>query len=191
MLYFTPIPLLIGVGVLAALLLFHQRQKRSPSYLICFSLFWAYLLFLLNVTLFPIPVDIAGAWFPNERVLFILTHVNLIPFSYVDFFNKYVVFVEIVRNIFLTIPFGFGINFIARVKSKNILWLGVAVGFAIEIAQLVVSLAIGGAYRTVDITDILLNMAGVWLGYGLFKMFALSYLRLIQLPKAKGIKLLE
>lgn len=54
-----------------------------------------------------------------------------------------------------------------------------------------VSLAIGGAYRTVDISDVLLNMVGVWLGYGLFKRFALSYLRLIQLLKAKGIKLLE
>jgi glycopeptide antibiotics resistance protein len=191
MLYFTLIPLLIGVGILAALLLFHWRQKRGPSYLICFSLFWAYLLFLLNATLFPIPVDIARVWFPNERVLFILTHVNLIPFHYINFFNKYVVLLEILRNIFLTMPFGFGINFIARVKSKNILWVGVAVGFAIEMAQLVVSLTIGGVYRTVDITDILLNMAGVLLGYGLFKRVALSYLRLRQLPKAKGMKLSE
>lgn len=191
MLYFIPFPLLIGSGVLVALLLFHRRQKSSPLYLICFSIFWAYLLFVLNATLFPIPLDITPVWLPKESVLFILTHVNLIPFNYINFFNKYVVFVEIVRNIFLTMPFGFVINFIARVKSKNILWLGLAVGFAIEMAQLMVSLAIGGVYRTVDITDILLNMAGVWLGYGLFKQFALSYLWLTQLPKAKGIKLLE
>ena len=191
MLYFTPIPLLIGVGILAALLLFHSRQKRDPTYLICFSIFWAYLLFLLDVTLFPIPLDITRIWLPKERVLFILTHVNLIPFNYFDFFNKYVVFVEIVRNIFLTIPFGFGINLFARVKSKNILWLGAAVGFAIEMAQLTVSLAIGGVYRTVDITDVLLNMVGVWLGYGLFKKVAPTYLRLRQLLKAKGMKLLE
>lgn len=134
MLYFIPIPLLIGIGILVALLLFHWRQKRDPWYLICFSVFGAYLLFVLNATLFPIPLDIARVWLPKERVLFILTRVNLIPFNYIGFFNKYIVLLEIVQNIFLTIPFGFGINFIASVKSKNILWLGAAVGFAIEMA---------------------------------------------------------
>ena len=182
---------MIGIGILVALLLLHWWQKHSFSYLICFSIFWAYLLFVLNVTLFPIPLDIALVWFSNERLSFVLTHVNLIPFNYIDFFNKYVVLLEIVQNIFLTIPFGFGINLFARVKSKNILWLGAAVGFAIEMAQLTVSLAIGGVYRTVDITDVLLNMVGVWLGYGLFKKVAPTYLRLRQLLKAKGMKLLE
>jgi glycopeptide antibiotics resistance protein len=141
--------------------------------------------------MFPIPLDTADAWLPNERLLFIITHVNLIPFNYFDFLNKFVIFIEIVQNIFLTMPFGFGINFIARVKSKNILWLGFAVGFVIEMAQLTVSLAIGSVYRTVDITDVLLNMVGVWLGYGLFKKVAPSYLQFRQLLKAKGMKLLE
>ena len=191
MLYFTSTPLLIGIGILIILLLRYWRQKRSPAYLICFSIFWAYLLIVLNVALFPIPLDIARVWLPNERLLFILTHVNPIPFNYIGYFNKYVIFLEITRNILLTIPFGFGINFFAHVKSKNIPWLGAAVGFAIEMTQLMASLAIGGVYRTVDITDVLLNMAGVWLGYGLFKRFALPFLRLIQFPKANGIKLLE
>ena len=46
--------------------------------------------------------------------------------------------------------------------------------------QLAISLGIGGPYRVVDITDILLNAIGVLIGYGLFKAFAWLYRRLTQ-----------
>ena len=49
---------------------------------------------------------------------------------------------------------------------------------ALETAQLGVSLLIGAAYRSVDINDVLLNAAGVLLGYALFRGCAWGYARL-------------
>jgi glycopeptide antibiotics resistance protein len=112
----------------------------------------------------------------KQQAAFILSHVNLVPFSYLGFFNRYVIFQEVGRNILLTIPFGFGISFIARVRPKDLLWLSLGAGLAIEGTQLAVSLGLGGLYRTVDVTDVLVNAIGVWLGYGCFMFFSHLYL---------------
>jgi glycopeptide antibiotics resistance protein len=56
------------------------------------------------------------------------------------------------------------------------IWVARAVGFMIETTQLIVSLRIAGAYRAVDITDVILNATGVLLGYGFFRVFASMYL---------------
>ena len=107
---------------------------------------------------------------------FALSHFNFVPFRYLSHFNSYVIVLEIARNILLTIPFGFGINWIARVKLKTMIWVARAVGFMIESTQLIVSVGIAAAYRTGDITDVLLNSTGVILGYGFFRVFASMYL---------------
>ena len=174
---FFPFPLLIGVVMLAILLAILWRRKRSPSHLFCFSVFWAYLLLVLRETLFPIPfLGGMDGMRTMQQATFVLSHVNFLPFKYFAFHNKYVVFREIALNILLTLPLGFGVSFIARLKSRGFLWLAFAAGLVIEIAQLVISLGIGGVYRTVDITDVILNAAGVLLGYGLFRIFARLYL---------------
>jgi glycopeptide antibiotics resistance protein len=175
MLNFVPYPLLFGILILGALLAILRTRKFSSSYLFCFSVFWAYLLSVVKVTIFPIPVPEVWAT-AMRQAIFILSHANLMPFSYLGFFNPHVILQEISRNVLLTVPFGFGISFIARVRPRDILWLSLGVGLAIEGAQLVVSLVIGGPYRTVDVTDVLLNAIGVWLGYGCFMILCHLYL---------------
>jgi len=61
--------------------------------------------------------------------------------------------VNIVDNILLTIPFGFGINFLARVRPKGIFWLAPAVGLGLELAQLCISLLSRSGSRASDIND--------------------------------------
>jgi glycopeptide antibiotics resistance protein len=39
---------------------------------------------------------------------------EFVPFRYLSFFNSYVIVLEIAWNILLTIPFGFGIDWIAK-----------------------------------------------------------------------------
>jgi glycopeptide antibiotics resistance protein len=63
------------------------------------------------------------------------------------------------------------VSFIARLKARDFLWLALTVGLSIELAQLAVSLVIGGAYRGVDINDVLLNAAGVLIGFACFRLF--------------------
>lgn len=172
---------LIGITVLIIFLPSLRRQKRSPSYLFFFSAFWVYLLILVSVTVFPIPLPDAGMFLTKQQIIFVLSHINFVPFKYLSdpYVNPHIIFREIFQNVLLTIPFGFGISFIAQFKARDYLWLAIAVGLAIEIAQLVISLGVG-VYRTVDITDVLLNATGVLLGYVFFRAFAWLVSRMTQ-----------
>jgi glycopeptide antibiotics resistance protein len=83
----------------------------------------------------------------------------------------------IVDNVVLTIPFGFGVSFLVRIKARDFVWLPFAVGLVFEISQLIISLAFRSGFRAVDINDVLLNGTGVLIGYVAFRLFAWTYLR--------------
>jgi len=176
MLEFFPIPLNIGLISLAVLLILLRRQGRSFSYRLRFSVFWVYLLAVVGVTLFPMPIlNGTGVTLSWKTTADILSRVNLVPFDYSQFkyLNPAYVFLrEIVANILLTLLFGFGINFVIRIRARTILWLSLAVGLGIETAQLAMCLLLGSAYRGVDINDSLMNALGVLCGYGLFRIFS-------------------
>jgi glycopeptide antibiotics resistance protein len=177
MLYFDLLDWLVGVLILVFLLFVLWKQKRSFSYFFFFSVFWVYLLVLVSVTIFPVPLPDAGTFLAKQEITFVLSHINFVPFKYLSdpYANPYIVFLEILQNILLTVPFGFGVSFIAQLKARDFPWLAIALGLAIEASQLVISLGVGG-YRTIDITDVLLNAIGVLLGYGVFRIFAWLYL---------------
>ena len=107
--------------------------------------------------------------------------INLIPFDsrFCDPRILPLCIRNLYENILLTIPFGFGINFIARIKSKNIFWLAIAVGFTFEFIQLIISLIIRNSFRVVDINDAMLNATGVLLGYVFFLAFGRLYIFVI------------
>jgi glycopeptide antibiotics resistance protein len=85
----------------------------------------------------------------------------------------------IFNNILLTIPLGFGLNFLCRLRMKDILCIS-AVGLGIELLQLALTLLLRYPYRVVDINDVWLNAMGVLIGYGLFQAFAWSYRQISQ-----------
>jgi glycopeptide antibiotics resistance protein len=106
--------------------------------------------------------------------------VNLAPFDYSQFNHisrKYLIGREIIANIILTMPLGFGISFVTRIRWRNIPWLALAVGVGIESAQLVMNLILESDYRGVDINDSIMNALGVLCGYGLFLLFSRWYIR--------------
>ena len=172
LLAFEGFAVVVGIPGLVVLLAILWRQKRSPAYLLCFSIFWVYLLIVAGVTIFPVPLS--GALVGRQPAAHILSRVNLVPFEFGKLFDLHsnVIFRELIGNILLTVPFGFGISFIAWVRGKQFPWLAIAVGLAIETTQLLVSLGIGGVYRGVDINDVLLNAGGVLAGYGFFRAIA-------------------
>ena len=178
---FIPFPFLFGVGILLILLIVLWRRKRDGSYLFCFSIFWMYLLILIGLTVFPIPIltDFKGSMW-RQSTTFILTGINLIPFHFGGLFSLHpnVIFREIVGNILLTVPFGFGVIFITPLKVKNIPWLAFTVGLVIETTQLLISIGLGVSYQGIDINDVILNAFGVVIGYGLFRIFAWFFLKI-------------
>ena len=137
-------------------------------------MFWVYLLLVVSVTIFPIPLPAGANGMEIKRpAAEILSRVNLVPLRFGGLFSLHpnVIFHELAGNILLTIPFGFGICLLAPPRARVLPVLAVGTGLAIETAQLLVCLGIGGSYRGVDINDVLLNAAGVWIGWGVFKAF--------------------
>ena len=134
---------------------------------------------VVSVVVFPFPINMSNANFKPD--------INLIPFDfgYCDPRVLSLCIRNLYENILLTIPFGFGISFIVRVKSKNIFWLALTVGFIFELSQLVVSFAIRSSFRVVDVNDVILNAMGVLIGYGIFRIFGWLYFTAIHKLQAQ------
>ncbi len=184
LLEFNEFAWLTGFLALAVILVIFRR--RGGAYLFFFSIFWVYLLVLVSVTVFPIPYGLddffryRSIWAQID-VMFKYSGLNLVPLYFGNCWDLPRACASgIYENILMTIPFGFGISFVARLKTRDFLWLAPAVGLAIETTQFVLDLALGGTYRTVDANDVLFNGLGVWIGYGLFLGCAWLFMAVIR-----------
>jgi glycopeptide antibiotics resistance protein len=63
-------------------------------------------------------------------------------------------------------------------------------GFGIELTQLLFNLILRYPYRVVDITDALLNAAGVLIGYALFRLFSRLFIAITSILPASPTGLL-
>jgi len=164
---------IIGLSGLCPLLLIVHR--RGKIYLFVLSIFWIYLLVLISLTLFPIPLQSGNPSATLQQRIQFMQHVhalNLIPFNFDTCWEfPRSCTNNLLGNILLTLPFGFGINFLFYPRLRDYLWMAIAIGLAIEGMQFTLNLATASAYRTVDINDVLLNSLGTWIGYGLFLVF--------------------
>ena len=168
----------MGILILIVVLAILWRRQHSVSYLVFFSIFWVYVMVGLDKAFFPIQIN--GLYVDVMRQAPLMSQVNLVPL----YFSKYGLSVAgyfgLLDNILLTVPFGFGLNFLSRLRLKDFLWLSITVGFGIEAVQFVMTLILRYPYRVVDINDVLLNAMGALIGYGLFRVFAWLYLAIIQ-----------
>ena len=164
----------IGIFVLIVVLAILWHRRHNLSYLFFFSIFCVYIMLGLDKVFFPIQIN--GEYVDVMRQIPLISQINLVPF----YFGQYPMttggLMGIINNIVLTMPFGFGLNFIMRLRTKTIIWLAFALGLGLEITQLIIALVLGYPYRTIDINDVFMNATGILLGYGLFVIFALLYL---------------
>ena len=168
-----PIMLLVLIVIL-----FNQwRRKQNLPYIFFFTLFVVYLMYGIDKVLFP--MEISGSFSDAMRRLPILSSVNFVPFYFGQFGLTAGGLKFLLYNILLTMPYGFGINFLTRMNAKKIVRVSIFLGLGLEMAQLLLSLALRYPYRVVDINDAIFNAFGVLLGYGLFKLFARLYLLII------------
>ncbi len=183
MLDFFPFPFIICLATLALLLFLLWHRKSSVAYLTFVFVFGLYLIDAVRLTIFPLPLPAAlgGIITSPSPAAHILSQINLTPFDFGGLFSASsgVIFANLVGNLLLTLPFGFGIHFILKSKTpiepRRFLWMAFLPGLAVELAQLGISLAVGAAYRGVDINDVILNAIGTWMGYGLFRLSAWGY----------------
>jgi glycopeptide antibiotics resistance protein len=124
------------------------------------ALFGAYLIVLLFLTFFPFnglsgtdPVDL-----------------RLQAFRTIHFALKKgpgsQEFTVLVGNLVAFVPLGLLLpQMIGRRSLLLVVAAGLALSLAVEAGQLAVSVALGFAYRTADIDDVIVNVAGALLGY--------------------------
>lgn len=174
--------------VVLAFLLIRMRLRKSNSiYLFVFFLFSLYIIFVIDKTLFPILItdyDQGEFFHPYAGI-------NLMPFYFGRSIISRIIYYQFIANILLTMPFGFGLSFVAKVRARAFLWLPFAVGFGIELAQFMISLALGYLYRVIDINDVIMNAIGVLIGYAFFRIFSiivLTSLRRDNITKAGIVK---
>lgn len=162
----------ILISIIILVVLWHRTHNLS--FLFFLSIFEIYVLFAIDKVFFPIQIN--GLYVDVMKTEPIMSQINLVPFYFDQYGLTPASFWGIVNNIILTVPFGFGLNFIMRLRTRNFIWLAFALGLGFEITQLIISLVLRYPYRTIDVNDVLMNATGVLLGYGLFRIFALLYL---------------
>lgn len=150
-----------ALTVLYGFVLFKKWRAKGGEALLVNTLMYVYLSFVLYFTLMPVITSIP----------FVLNHpykfMNLVPFIDVslgrgDFFR------QIVLNVIMTMPFGFlfplvknrTAGFARTVFSCFLMSLG------IEVLQPLIN-----GVRSSDVTDIITNVTGGMLGYGLYVVF--------------------
>lgn len=176
---------IIAAVVMIILLVIQVRRRQNWLHICCLAVFGVYILMALNETFFPLTIN--GLYVETMRSVPIRSFINLVPF-YIG--THHMIdgrdLLDFANNILLTIPFGFSVIFVSRLRPRDFLWLPWAVGFGIEASQLLISLILRYPYRVVDINDALLNTVGVLIGYGLFRIFAWLFIRLTRRFKDKS-----
>ena len=163
---------LIWIGIVTFL-----RLKKSLAYLIFFTIFYVYIVKVLDYTLFQFQSLILLKHFMPDLILNGQTagkDMNLIPFITLtpqDLKTS-------LLNILLLIPFGFGLPFITNFRMKKIVVIGALFSILIEFLQLITGFMAKMTFRIADINDVIFNTVGVALGYMLFIGFVRTYRRI-------------
>ena len=159
------LPLLVVVPWLA----YRSRGRRFDLQLLGQIGLAAYLAALIGLTFFPLPLP---PYDPGSDGI----DLNLRPLRTIgpaltmgpgsDPFRL------LLGNVLAFVPLGL---LIPLVRPRRHSWrlvaaLGLALTVAIETGQLAGSIVIGADYRSADIDDVLVNLVGALVGYGLFKV---------------------
>ena len=164
----TGVVLIAQLVIWLLIVILLKRSGRSTTYLLFFSIFYVYLCVLAGYALFPFYL---GFYMPGFSIW---NQLNLTPLTTLRRSDIRLS----VLNVLMTVPFGFGIPFIAKMNIKKIIVVGLLLGVLIESLQLAQGLFLGFTTRIVDIDDVIFNFIGVIIGYGFFKLFKMCYDRL-------------
>ena len=160
---------LIWIGIVMFL-----RLKKSLAYLIFFTIFYVYIVKVLDYTLFQFQSLVLLKHFMPDLILNGQTvgeDINLIPFITLTLQDLK----TSLLNILLLIPFGFGLPFITNYRMKKIVVIGALFSIVIEFTQLITGYMAKITFRIADINDVIFNTVGVAIGYILFVGFVRIY----------------
>jgi len=165
---------LIWFGIVTFLRL---KKKKKFVYLIFFTIFYVYIVKVLDYTLIQFQSLLLLKCFMPNLILNGQTaekSINLIPLITLtpqDLKTS-------LLNILLLIPFGFGLPFITDLRMKKIVVIGALFSISIELLQLITGFMAKTTFRIADINDVIFNTVGAAIGYLLFVGFVRIYRRI-------------
>lgn len=166
MISFTPFAVVCGaLYLLAAVIVGVKKRTLMPRQLLM-VIFFVYLLAVIKITLFPIPLVRIGFTPANNLIPFhtIFRVVEMKSLSY-DAYN-------LGGNILLFVPLGFllPVLFNRQDRFLKVLVLGLGTSFIIESSKFLISFVLGYSYRDFDVDDLILNTLGALIGYALLRL---------------------
>lgn len=155
------------------------KKKKSLAYLIFFTIFYVYIVKVLDYTLIQFQSLVLLKYFMPGLMLngqAVGKSMNLIPLITLtpqDLETS-------LLNILLLIPFGFGLPFITNFRMKKIVVIGALFSIVIEFLQWITGFMAKMTFRVADINDVIFNTVGVAIGSILFVGFVHLYRHLSQ-----------
>lgn len=161
----------VSVIVYIAVLISGIKKKISLSRHILIFLFFVYIVNLVSITLFPLPIQ------KEEIEYMVKCHFlknNFVPFkSIIELIKdpRTASFRQVFGNIVLFIPMGFLVPLLFNKMStlRKVVLVGFISSFTVEFLQFLISFIIGATYKITDIDDIILNTIGTIIGFILFR----------------------
>ena len=165
----TPLVLVVAIAIVTAV---GARRRVELGHLIAVVIFSVYLVGVANFVILPLEHDpeLARAVgpIPIERLI------ELTPFFLPG--GEPLSREQLLLNVLLTVPFGFGLPFLVRTKVSHVLVVALLFSLGVELAQLVADvLYLALPTWSVDINDVLLNTLGVVVGYSMFRVLGYAY----------------
>lgn len=170
--------LAVPAGVALALIR-SWRQGDGAWRLVVRVAFAAYAAILVGLVFFPLPLppwQIPGFDAGPRLDPWPLPWANLRPFATIGpslgLGPDWPQFWILLGNIAAFVPLGVfvGVGWPRRHAWRRAFAVGLATSVAIECGQLGLSLLMGYPYRAADIDDVIVNVAGALLGYGVFRL---------------------
>lgn len=162
---------LIWIGLMTFLRL---KKKISFVYLLFLTIFYIYIIKVLDYTLFQFQSLIVLKHFMPDLMLRGITaekRLNLIPLITLRLAD----IKTSLLNVLLMVPFGFGLPFITNFRMKKIVLIGMCFSIGIEFLQFITGFMANITFRVADINDVIFNTIGVGFGYILFIGFMHMY----------------
>ena len=179
----TTVFILLGLVFVMPLVAWMNRRDRIGRWLSLARLAFAvYVVVLIGLLFTPFPFP---PWtrLPEESLdgyrPWPFPWVNIVPFETITGALRYGLDWQpgrvLVGNVLAFAPFGVFLPILwpSRRSLISVVGAGLAISLALEAVQLAVSLLIGAPYRVADVDDVIINVLGVVLGYGLDRAIGL------------------
>jgi len=155
-------PVFLGIGLYVYWIVNHKEQSLIRKVIL--FLFFFYVISVIYLTLFPLPLDQASLEFIQlygyEKGM-----INLIPFKS-SMSTK-----QALLNFIMLAPFGLFLPIVyTTMKTRKVVMILILTPFTIEVIQALGSWLMQGRWKQADINDFLLNAAGAIIGYLVYRL---------------------